>query len=116
MEDRRRERTFRCRLAHVPMTYLLWIQSISCFGDSTKAKRGWRIELGLDSRQHNHHLATYRSAGLPAGWPTVEWHELNLLRKRIGGREVAVAVHEHAPNFEYRIVRGGYLHHAARSR
>src|SRR5579884_118204 len=49
-----------------------------------------------------------------AEFSATEGRELNLLCKVIGGREIAVAVDEHAPDYEDRIARRGYLLHAAR--
>ena len=42
---------------------------------------------------------------LMAGLPNGEWRYLNLFRKIIGGREIAVDVYESAADDEYRIVR-----------
>lgn len=48
-----------------------------------------------------------------AGLPNGEWHDLNLLRKVIGGREIGVAVYEDAADDEHRIGRRRYLLRAA---
>ena len=42
---------------------------------------------------------------LMAGSPNGEWRYLNLFRKIIGGREIAVAIYENAADDEYRIIR-----------
>src|SRR6266576_2046326 len=46
--------------------------------------------------------------------PNGEWDDLNLFRKRVSGRKIAVAVYEDAANDEYRIVRRRNLFHLAR--
>jgi hypothetical protein len=42
---------------------------------------------------------------LMAGSQNAEWRYLNLFRKIIGGREIAVAIYENAADDKYRIVR-----------
>src|SRR5450755_235825 len=61
-----------------------------------------------------HHCGDFIVVLATARLRNAEGREPNLLCKVIGCREVAVPVHEHAPNHEYRIVRGGDLAHAAR--
>jgi hypothetical protein len=56
---------------------------------------------------------TVSPCGLPVGLTTAEGHEPNLLRKVMGDREIAVPLNKHTANDEHRIVRRGYLIHAA---
>jgi hypothetical protein len=46
--------------------------------------------LGL--RLHERSAPNTSVAGLPNSW----WHDLNLFRKGIGGRQVAISFHEHS--------------------
>ena len=51
---------------------------------------------------------------LLAGLPNVEWDDLNLFRKRVSGREVAIARNEHPTDNEHGIVRRRNLCHPLR--
>ncbi len=51
---------------------------------------------------------------LLVGLPNGEWDDLNLFRKRVSGRKIAVAVYEDAADDEYRIVRRRNLLHPSR--
>jgi len=48
---------------------------------------------------------------LLAGLPNGEWHDLNLSRKVIGGREVAISFHEHSSDEQDQVARRDYLCH-----
>jgi hypothetical protein len=49
---------------------------------------------------------------LVVGVPNGEWHDLNLFRKRIRRREIAVALNQHATYNNHGIVRRGNLCHS----
>src|ERR1700689_831462 len=51
---------------------------------------------------------------LLAGLRNGKRDDLNLFRKSVSGREIAVALDEHAADNEYRIARRGHLLHSVR--
>ncbi len=50
-------------------------------------------------------IAIKRAARLPGRLRLAQWGQLYLLRKPVGGRQVAVVLDEHAPHDEHGIVR-----------
>ena len=86
--------------------------------------RKGKVESGVGHAQKTPLKGLFRPEGRErsitkmsmAGLPNGEWDDLNLFRKRVSGREIAVALDEHAADNEHRIVRRRYLRHSPAAR